>query len=315
MGLRLGHRNARPHEKEHLGPRLRGETRPAIEALAAVARGRDGPDVRVGARRGSRHVAARDRDDARALRIVRVVVELGGGERLEELAGDLVGAVGWIARLLEGDGGGARGHLMLAMRARPRPHGEDDLGPLQAHAPHHVAQPGVAPALLDFLGGEGEVEILQADELGRGHADHGQGAAFLLLANQTERWPAFAPDGVAAALASGQGDDRALVALVEQVAGEGGHDAGVIVGMRADEHEVDVHEVDPGPGSRLRLDLAGSRDPPRDGHTQHHQTRNASHPSSPPRPGSSACADAGRRHLSFGARNDRERARSQERRA
>jgi hypothetical protein len=253
VGLGRGDGHTGTDEQEDLGPRLRGQASAAVKPLAAITRGRDRADVRVGAGGGRGEAVRGKGHHSRAFRIARVVVELGRGEGLKELAGDLVAAVGGIARLLEGDGGGAGRHLMLAVSSGAGPHGEDHFGPPQAHASHNIAEPGFAPVFLDLLGGEGEIEILQADELRRVDPHHGQRSTFLLLADEAKGGARLAPDGVAAAFTAGEGNDRAPVSLVEQVAGEGGHDPGVVIGVGADEHDVDVHEVETGPRSPTGL--------------------------------------------------------------
>ncbi len=81
------------------------------------------------------------------------------------------------------------------------------------------------------------------------HAREGEGAALFLFADEAQAAARLSPDGVASSFAPRQGDDGARVSLVEQVAGERGEDAGIVVGVRAHEHQVDVHQVVAGAGA------------------------------------------------------------------
>ena len=137
---------------------------------------------------------------------------------------------------------------------------------------HHVADEVASPARFRLLGRKGEVEVAQAEEVGMGHSRQGEGAALLLLADQAQGPARFSPDGVAAPFPAGEGDDRAPVALVAQDAGEGGDDPPIVVGMRAYEHHVDVHEVVARAAFERRLGTSRGRGPRPEEHRTQRRT-------------------------------------------
>ena len=246
-------RDARAHEEELLGIGVvGGETHEAVVPLRAIVPGGEALDIGVAHARGRRVLVRGHGEQTRGLPVVREVVELRGLEGREELAADLVRAEGRVPRLGEGQGSRASRHLVLAVGARAGPHGDDHLGPLEAHVAHHVADEVTSPARFRLFGRKGEVEVAQAEEMGMGHSRQGEGAALLFLTDQAQGPARFSPDGVAAPFPAGEGDDRAPVALVAQDAGEGGDDPPIVVGMRAYEHHVDVHELVARAGSRRR---------------------------------------------------------------
>ena len=162
------------------------------------------------------------------------------------LLADQFGAKAGVRRLIEGDRCSPPRHLVLPVSTRARPHRHHHLGPLETYKSHHIADIGIAPFPGGLFRGEREVEIQKTQKMRRIHSHQGQSSPFLLGSDEPQGDSGLRTGRVSSTFSTGSGNNGGAEALVEQIAGEGGHDGGVVVRMGPNEHKIDIDQIESG---------------------------------------------------------------------